>query len=225
MRAWLAVVLLFGCVPFVLAQKQTSPSEPQLKPRSAAEAHSTALPDIPGAQCITFDPEKLTVEEILNGPKVTGEAHWLLFVHSSGRPNEGDARAVLKIIQHHGMNASCWVEGRVDPHGLHFMLADGKPPVSEKKILPIEGHECYYHKLKNLRVIEIPKEVRVESETAPSSRFAIEDKSYHNYMFGFASRSAADLSLAIMRRFGITGQCYYGNPINMLRFFGYLTAR
>ena len=180
------------------------------------------LPEIPGVQCITFDPTKLTVEEIQNGPKLEGGLHWL-FGSSELRRSREDIRLVLRIIQYYHMNASCWLDDAL--HGFHFMLADGRAPLSVRAGGALVGEECGIHHLRNLRVVEFRKK-DFHFQTDPLLRFRIEDPSLNNeWMYSFASKAAADSAFAIMQRFGFTTDCDAVDRVTGRKFFHYLMAR
>ena len=229
MRAWLAVVVLFGCVPFGLAQTQTSQPEPQLKQRSAAEAHPTGPPEIPGVKCVTFDPAKLTVEEIERGPKLEGGVHWLFGKHeltdlvdsSDPRRIREDLRLVLRIIQYYHMNASCWLH---DPlHGFHFMLTEGRAPVTVRASGALVGEECWPYHLRNLRVVEF--KTRDRHYSGPNPLFSIEDRPGNVSLYRFASKATAESAFTIVRRFGFTSACDAADLVRGRRFFSYLLAQ
>ncbi|MCU1285986.1 MAG: hypothetical protein JWO13_2336 [Acidobacteriales bacterium] len=188
---WVLPLLLMATV--AAAQQSSLTREPQLKTRTDADVHSTAIPSIRGMQCVTFNPKTLTEKEIARGPTLHGYLHWLY-----GTEQSQDDHEVLRIIQGYGMNASCWIDDPFSP--FHFMLVDGKAPTGK-----IKGEECFAHHLSHLHLVQL----RDNEGTGHNYRVIADNKDGQMRMFAFATKRAADAALAAINRFAFTQECYF----------------
>ncbi len=77
---------------------------------------------LPGEDCIPFDPTNLAVVEIGGRWKVVEGTHWLL----DFGPGQGNAIAALHFIREYRFNQICFV-GRPDPSMTYFKTSRGRP--------------------------------------------------------------------------------------------------
>jgi hypothetical protein len=180
--------------------------EPRLKTRAPSDVHSTRIPWIDGMQCVTFDPKTLTAEEVAHGPILHGHLHWLY-----GNEQSQDDRAVLRIIQQYGMNASCWIDDPNSP--FHFMLVDGKAPTGE-----VRGEECFEHNLSNLHLVQLG-----DLHDGTRLRVLADNRDGQMRTFAFKTNRAAKAALTAIKRFAFTQECYF-QRIPVGTSFSYLKA-
>ena len=180
------------------AQQKSLKPEPQLRTRTDADVHSTKIPAIDGMQCVTFDPKKLTEEDVAHGPIMQGNLHWLY-----GTEPSQDDREVLRIIQKYGMNASCWIDDPFAP--FHFMLVDGKAPTGE-----LRGEECFPHHLSNLHLVQLGDgPVKHHDGTSQGFRIIADNTDGQMLMFAFKTKQAAEAAITAINRFAFTQECYF----------------
>src|SRR5690348_6605138 len=118
MKAILTVLTLLLFIGSLFGQQ---PSTPQLTSRPTGDSQPESTP---GVECVRFRPKATTLDYIKHGPRLSGGGHWLF---GDSRPR--DEKKALRIIQHYGMNASCWF-GPTPPQ-FHFMLVDGAAPTAK----------------------------------------------------------------------------------------------
>jgi len=138
--------------------------------------------------CIGFNPQTTTVSQISGHWKIVDGSHWMFDFGN----NKAEADKALSIIQHYGMNQSCFV-GRPDP-SFNYMGVNGQAPAGS-----FAGEDCIAF---NPNTIEI-KNV--------NGRWKIVDGSH--YMFDFGSNEAeAKQAFAIIKKYGFTKSCFVGRP-------------
>jgi hypothetical protein len=142
----------------------------------------------PREDCISFNPETTTVQQISGSWKIVDGSHWLFDFGTS----EAEARQALAIISHYRMNQSCFV-GRPDP-SFEYLLVSGAAPAGA-----FPGEDCVTFNPATASVQQI------------SGSWKIVDGSHWLFDFG-SSRSEAEESLRIIRRYGFTHSCFVGRP-------------
>jgi hypothetical protein len=139
----------------------------------------------PGAQCVTFNPATTKAELVTGRWKVVDGGRWLI----DFGPREGSAKKIVAIIQHYHANQYCSVGPPAFPQHImspfSYMLVSGNPLVGD-----MAGEVC----------------LRFNPATAKVTK---DDNGWHIVPlldFG-ASKSEADQSLAIIKKYGFTQRC------------------
>src|SRR6185503_5497051 len=98
----------------------------------------------PREDCVSFNPQTTTDQQISGSWKIVDGNHWVFDFGS----NEAEARQALAIIQHYGMNQSCFV-GRPDP-SFQYLLVSGAAPTG-----PAPGEDCVTFNPATISVVQI----------------------------------------------------------------------
>jgi hypothetical protein len=106
-------------------------------------------------------------------------------------PNRAEADKTLQIIKKYGFNKTCYV-GRPDA-SFHYSLVSGKSPSGTAT-----GEDCLKFTPANL---QIKKE---------GSNYLLVDG--NSRMISFPNKKEADLTLAIIQKYGFTYHCFVGRP-------------
>jgi hypothetical protein len=183
MKAIWAVLTLMLFVGSLFGQQ---PSTPQLTSRPTGDSQPE---NIPGVECVRFNPNTITLDYIKQGPRLSGGGHWLF-----GKSQPRDEKKALRIIQHYGMNTSCWF-GQPVPQ-FHFMLVDGTAPAAK-----MDGEDCISHQVRKFR-----------ADTHNGRWFIVQDLptpgKFESVVGGYETRETADTVLQIISRYGLTDLCF-----------------
>ena len=145
--------------------------------------------------CITFDPERLTVENINGNWKIVEGNHWLMDFDQE----EGEARQALKIIKYYGMDSHCFV-GRPNP-SMEYWLVNGNAPAG-----PIEGEDAISFNPSALEVKQI------------QNRWKIVEGN-HWLMDFDQEEGEARQALDIIVMYDFSNMCYVGRPDPSMVYF------
>ncbi len=158
------------------------------KPVSRGRGSSSIKED-----CMNFNPKNLSVKPSNGKYLLVDGAHSLMAF-----PNKSEAYQAMKIIQHYGINQSCFV-GRPDP-SFTYMLVNGKAPSGN-----VSGDDCTSF---NPKTIELKK---------INGRWKIVDGS--QWVFDFEGNYAeAKQPFLIIKKYGFTKSCFVGRPKPSLRY-------
>jgi hypothetical protein len=138
--------------------------------------------------CVGFNPATTTVSQINGRWKIVDGSHWLFDFGS----NESEAQQALSVIQHYGMNQSCFV-GRPGP-SFKYLLVNEAAPMGA---MPDE--DC----------VSFNPETSVVSQI--NGRWKIVDG--HHWVFDFDHQEdEARQSLDIIQAHGFNQSCFVGRP-------------
>jgi hypothetical protein len=138
--------------------------------------------------CVSFNPQTARVVPMRGSWKIVDGRH-LLFDFGQ---KQTEAQQALRIIQHYGMNQSCFV-GRPQP-SLQYLLVSGNTPEGS-----MPGEDCVAFNPQTTTVQRI------------NGRWKIVDGSHWLFDFG-DNRSEAMAALKIIKRHGFTQSCFVGRP-------------
>lgn len=140
------------------------------------------------AECLDFDPDKLSVRG-KDGKFQIVQDDWWLFDFAS---RDTEAYAALKIIQQYRMNQSCFI-GKPDPV-FRFLLVGGRAPLGQ-----VYDEDC------------VPFHPTIAAVAERDGRWLIIDSD--QVVFDFGTRaSEAKAALAAIKQHQFTHVCYIGRP-------------
>lgn len=143
--------------------------------------------------CVSFNPKNLSIKPSGNKFLLVDGSHSL-----KAFPNRTEAYQAMKIIQHYGINQSCFV-GRPNP-SFTYLLVNGKAPMGN-----VSGDDCISF---NPNTIEL-KEI--------NGSWKIVDGSH--WMFDFGTNYAeAKQAFQIIQKYGFTQSCFVGRPDASLQY-------
>lgn len=137
--------------------------------------------------CVNFNPKNLSV-------KPSGGKYLLVDGNHSLKafPNKAEAYQAMKIIQHYGINQSCFV-GRPNP-SFTYLLVNGKAPSGN-----VSGDDCLSF---NPNTVSLKK---------VNNSWKIVDGS--QWMFDFGTNyTEAKQAFQIIKKYGFTQSCFVGRP-------------
>jgi len=140
--------------------------------------------------CLAFSSVNAEVSKLQDRWKLVDGSRWL-FDFGSGDEAASEATRALEIIRHYGLDNSCFI-GRPDPN-FSYLLAQRMPPAGA-----LEGEDCLRHDLDALRV-----EPDGENWLMTDGR---------SRMLLFSDVGNAHRTLALVKYYGFTHQCFVGRP-------------
>lgn len=158
------------------------------KPASRGRGSSSIKED-----CVNFNPKNLSVKAS-RGKYLLVDGNHSIKAFS----NKSEAYKAMEIIQHYGINQSCFV-GRPDP-SFTYMLVNGKAPIGS-----VSGSDCMTF---NPNTIELKK---------INNRWKIVDGSH--WVFDFENNyTEAKQAFLIIKKYGFTKSCFVGRPNPSLKY-------
>jgi len=140
------------------------------------------------AECLDFDPDKLSVRG-KDGKFQIVQDDWWLFDFAS---RDTEAYAALKVIQQYGMNQSCFI-GKPNPV-FRFLLIGGRAPLGQQY-----DEDC------------VPFHPTIVSLVQRDGRWVIIDSDLVLFDFG-ALESEARAALGAIKKYQFSHACYIGRP-------------
>ena len=155
---------------------------------AAREQFERSTTSVLQEDCVGFNPATTTVSQINGRWKIVDGSHWMFDFDS----NEQEARQALAVIEHYGMNQSCFV-GRPDPSFEYLLVSDVSPSGS------MPGEDCISFNPSTSMVSQI------------NGRWKIVDGSHWMFDFG-SNEQEARQSLDIIQAHGFNHSCFVGRP-------------
>jgi len=142
---------------------------------------------------VNFNPKNLNVKRSNGKYLLVDGGHSLMAF-----PNKGEAYQAMKIIQHYGINQSCFV-GRPAP-SFTYLLVNGKAPSGN-----VSGDDCTTFNPKTIELKEI------------NGRWKIVDGSH--WMFDFEGNyTEAKQAFLIIKKYGFTQSCFVGRSNASMKY-------
>ena len=143
--------------------------------------------------CVNINPKNLSI-------KPSGRQYLLVDGGHSLKafPNKAEAYKAMKIIQHYGINQSCFV-GRPNP-SFTYMLVNGKAPMGN-----VSGDDCIGFNPKTITLKKI------------NNSWKIVDGSHWMFDFG-TNYTEAKQAFLIIKKYGFTQSCFVGRPNPSLQY-------
>ncbi len=144
--------------------------------------------DICGTEdCIPFDPSTVRAQTYGDKYRVVSSTSAMFLA-----PNATEARKIVSIIRHYGMNESCFV-GRPGA-SFFYMKVNGNAPQGA-----MAGEDCIGFDIDNIEVVKI------------NGRWKIVDDNH--WIFDFEDKEdEARETLCLIKKYGFTKSCYVGRP-------------
>ncbi len=143
--------------------------------------------------CVSFNPKNLSI-------KPSGSQYLLVDGSHSLKafPSKTEAYQAMKLIQHYGINQSCFV-GRPNP-SFTYLLVNGKAPSGN-----VSGDDCISF---NPNTISLKK---------VNNSWKIVDGSHWMFDFG-TNYTEAKQAFQIIKKYGFTQSCFVGRPNPSLQY-------
>ncbi|HXH71401.1 MAG TPA: hypothetical protein VNI58_01115 [Mariprofundaceae bacterium] len=164
------------------------PMQPGMREGMREHRMPPAPPPMAQEDCIGFNPDNVSVQQINGSWKVVEGNHWMFDFGNS----RDEANAAFRVIRTYRMNQSCFV-GRPNP-SFSYLLANGAAPSGGMR-----GEDCIGFNPNNISVQQINGSWKVVEG--------------NHWMFDFGgNRGEAEQSAAIIRKYGFTQSCFVGRP-------------
>lgn len=147
--------------------------------------------------CVGFNPDTATVSREDGRWKIVDGSHWV-FDFGPSAADQAEANRSLAIIQHYGINQSCFV-GRPNPSA-QYLLVDGNAPSGSAP-----SEDCIWFNRSNL-------EVRDQGGT-----WILTDG--NSSMIAFDVAGEAYRTMDLLQNYGFNRQCFVGRPNASFRYF------